>query len=360
MPDAGEECDDGNHLSHDGCSSGCTDETMQWVQVFPSPVPPRRGLHGLAYYPPDQRVVTFAGTNGTYLGDTWTLNRDPAWSFVAVTAHPSGMHSFGMVYDELRSRLLLFGGKGPGTMNWRNQTWEFDGTDWTLLSPNSSPPGRGGMSMTYDSGRDRVVFYGGEDYTQGWGETWEFDGTDWVNRIGNPRPLYGMDTALVYDSARGRCVLHGGGPTWDANGTWEWDGFSWTNLNPAIASPPPYRLSPALAYDEDRQVVVMFGGNDGTNQLNDTWEYNGFTYTWTQVTTTTTPPARTSHRLTYDSDRKRIVMFGGATGVLSLDDTWEYRWQSAWPEEDCGNSSDDDGDNLADCADPDCAGVTGC
>ncbi len=46
-------------------------------------------------------------------------------------------------------------------------------------------------------------------------------------------------------------------------------------------------------------------------------------------------------------------VFGRDSG---LSDTWEYRWESSWPDELCDNGTDDDSNGLTDCADPDCEG----
>jgi hypothetical protein len=48
----------------------------------------------------------------------------------------------------------------------------------------------------------------------------------------------------------------------------------------AVASPPQARWEHAMAYDEDRNVTVLFGGDDNTLAgLADTWEFDGTTWT---------------------------------------------------------------------------------
>ena len=49
----------------------------------------------------------------------------------------------------------------------------------------------------------------------------------------------------------------------------------------STAGPAP-RIEPAMAYDSQRGVTVLFGGDNGSN-LGDTWEWNGST--WTQLST---------------------------------------------------------------------------
>jgi hypothetical protein len=111
-------------------------------------------------------------------------------------------------------------------------------------------------------------------------------------------------------------VLFGGS---DSNGkpladTWEWDGQNktWTQIKPTTS--PPARSSHALAYDSARKRTVLFGGWSGSTSLTDTWEWDG--QSWTQIQTTTAPSS--PGVMAYDSVRQRTVLWGRAAG------TWEY------------------------------------
>ena len=61
----------------------------------------------------------------------------------------------------------------------------------------------------------------------------------------------------------------------------------------------------------------MFGGFDGNGYLNDTWEFDGIT--WTQVATNTPPPARAAAQMAYDSVTQKVVLFGGFDGANYLE-----------------------------------------
>lgn len=89
------------------------------------------------------------------------------------------------------------------------------------------------------------------------------------------------------------------------------------DVNPEVA-----RWSMGMAYDSDRQVIVMFGGRDGSSPLADTWEYDG--NSWYRVTTLNAPAPRIWHSMAYDSARKRTVLFGGFDLSTFFGDTWEY------------------------------------
>jgi hypothetical protein len=83
---------------------------------------------------------------------------------------------------------------------------------------------------------------------------------------------------------------------------------------------PAPRNFATMAYDQKRQVIVLFGGEK--NPI--TWEYNGLE--WKQVTTTTSPPARSFFpAMAYDSKREVIMMYGGWDNTgKNLYDVWEY------------------------------------
>jgi Galactose oxidase, central domain len=132
---------------------------------------------------------------------------------------------------------------------------------------------------------------------------------------------------MVYDAERQVSLLFGGGGN---NDTWIWDGKNWRQANPA--STPALRSGAAIGYDDARQLVVLFGGQTTDNRygmlLNDTWLWNGST--WTQAAPATTPPARQGAGFTSYTAGQHLVLFGGSTGHTLLGDTWIWdgsNWQ---------------------------------
>jgi hypothetical protein len=55
-----------------------------------------------------------------------------------------------MAYDSKRERTVLFGGSA-GNVKF-NDTWEWDGDNWTQVA-DTGPSARGGHAMAYDSNR---------------------------------------------------------------------------------------------------------------------------------------------------------------------------------------------------------------
>jgi hypothetical protein len=201
-----------------------------------------------------------------------------------------------------------------------SDTWEWDGTTWTLRSM-TGPAARFGHAMVYDSLRGQVVLFGGFDMMS-LGDTWEWNGIAWTFRsTTGPPPRF--QHALAFDSSRGRTVLFGGRASIPSylGDTWEWNGATWAQSN--IGKPSPSaRGTHALAYNPTYGRVVLFGGYGGSfPYFGDTWEWDGMS--WTRRSTSGAG-VRAVHAMAYDSARDRVMLFGGFNGSQYLGDTWEY------------------------------------
>ena len=244
-----------------------------------------------------------------------------------------------IAFDSLRNRVISFGGNNNDIGQFLEQTWSFDGTVWTQLHTQDSPPGSElDQNLAYDSARDRVVKYAGfgQQYYQR--ETWEFDGVNWERRaIGGP-PMY-SGFAMAYDAARQRTLIFSGlTNNGYSNQTWLWDGTTWSNANPATS--PPARRYPMITYDAARQRVVMYGGSNAINgqALNDLWEWDGTN--WAQIILPGGPPGAVAGGMVFDSIRNHIHLNGNsAQGIVD----WIYNgtsWQqlAPFPNVQCGTN----------------------
>jgi len=129
------------------------------------------------------------------------------------------------------------------------------------------------------------------------------------------------DHAMAYDQARQEIVLFGGYTTKGhfLGETWVHQAGQWSQKNPPN-SPSP-RRGHALVYHQERQQVLLFGGQDAQGgYLNDLWAWNG--KLWTELDSENAPPARTDHTLAYDEAYKQMIVFGGYNGGGVLGDTW--------------------------------------
>jgi hypothetical protein len=147
-----------------------------------------------------------------------------------------------------------------------------------------------------------------------------------LNKSPSGRYIHGF----AYDSDRHVSVLFGGDDTGSArlNDTWEFDGTSWVQVNTPQSPTGRANIDQTLVYDSNRKRTVLFGGLSNNAYLSDTWEYNGTT--WQPVIGAITPAPRDSHAMAFDSNRAVAVLFGGnGYGSVNprLGDTWEYDGQ---------------------------------
>ena len=96
---------------------------------------------------------------------------------------------------------------------------------------------------------------------------------------------------------------------------------TWVNMNPP--APPSARAQQVMAYDSDNGVVVLFGGVTQDLAINDdTWIYHYPSNTWTRLFPAIKPQARYLAQIAYDPLAKRTVIFGGASLAGSRADIW--------------------------------------
>jgi hypothetical protein len=201
-----------------------------WTQLATSGSSPiSRERATLTYDALRDRLILFGGANsnlsGTYLKDTWalTLSGTPAWSAIAATNPPPGREQHAAIYDPVRDRLIILGGRNQGALN---DAWSLPFTgppQWSVISAGSPPPVMMDATAIYDPIRDRMI------------------------------ALWGSDLALNIVSSPWSLALSGS-PAWSA-------------LSPDGGPPQPVSR-PAAIYDPVGDRMVVSNGS-GTNQ---TWQ----------------------------------------------------------------------------------------
>lgn len=248
-----------------------------------------------------------------------------SWSLLCDPCVPGPRFAPAMAYDAARDRIVLFGGHDQngalGTL------YEWDGSTWMLVTPSGpQPTPRGLAPMAYDELRKRAVMFGGGNAPDDQNaEVFEYDGSSWflpTQPSLRPTLLVGQGATAAWNPVTQRIdVLEDGGRGRGRDNAWSWDGTSWVRLctvctgiarwaaaiapdlspartyviggyddavgmelagtwlidgtGPRMISPlPDQRDSVALAYDEKRDVFVLYGGNGRAcgGNCNETWE----------------------------------------------------------------------------------------
>ena len=286
-----------------------------------------------AYYPPKNQLVMFGGRRpGTIFNDTWTRT-GTTWTLRNPTRHPSARTGASMVFDPATSQLLLFGGSATTGTGFSNQTWTWNGSNWTQLHPATSPPGREDQQMAYDAATQTVILFAGFHGTGYWDDTWSWNGTTWTQLSPTTSPAGRDSAAFVYDPATSQMILFGGfhGSGFSPGDTWIWTGTTWTQLSPAH-SPGIDVFARQAAYDTASNQLLFFGGDAGHNIfLNTIWTWTGTD--WMQLSPATSPPPRAYGAMTFDSATGQVVLFSGSENALVSFPTTTWAWNgSTWSQ----------------------------
>ena len=241
-----------------------------------------------------------------------------------------------MAYDSVRDQTVLFGGR---TQKGRiNDTWMWNGSYWSQLDSDQSPPAATFSRMVFDEQRNQIVMMLMYDEEF---QVWEFDGTNWqLPESTKEGPEIANGFSLIYDSIRDSTVMFGGFSAGVAsNKLWEWDGDAWTLIEPD-SSFPQARVYHEAVFDFDRGRMVVFGGwidrgEDNLDLTNETWEWDGNEWFYKR-NKGSKPNRRDGHTLVYDNNRRRTILFGGAAYSRPFySDTWEWdgvKWREITPE----------------------------
>jgi hypothetical protein len=260
-----------------------------WTRLSPARSPQPRGDAMMAYDPATDNMVLFGGQtdNGQYLTGTWIWD-GTTWTHLTPSVSPFPVLGGVMAYDSATGNMVLFGGNA--TTKLLDQTWTWNGTTWTQLSPPANPSAREGGVMAYDPATGQLLLYGGSG-DDGVGrpgtclhDTWSWNGTTWTELTPTAHPSVCYGASMAYDQATGQMVLFGGVQTLSGgkinvlSQTWTWNGSTWTQLAPAAH--PSARYGASMAYDQATGQLMLFGGTAGTNvTYGNVWMWNGTTWT---------------------------------------------------------------------------------
>ncbi len=145
-------------------------------------------------------LLTWAYSNGT-----WTDLSGKS------TQTPPALMDGSIAYDVADGKVLLFGGRyysSNGSAS--NQTWAFQGGQWTQFGPSTIPTARYYAALAYDPEVSQVLMFGGEGTVPYGGgttyyplaDTWEFVNDTWTELIPRLAAAYpstdvGIPTSLT-------------------------------------------------------------------------------------------------------------------------------------------------------------------
>jgi len=258
----------------------------------------------------------------------------PSWKLRVSPVAPVKRNPTAMAYDVNRRVAVLYGGGSA----YLNDTWEYNGLEWTQQTPPHNPGKRNNHGMCYDSDLRKVYLWGGwggelPPISGPLGDLWAYDGVDWTlindDLAGYDSPYPTTTPELVYDSVRKKVVLVRNLQMTSSNSeTWEYDPAvdQWTRTVADNGFPAGY--GGAIGYDPLRNQVVHYWGNSGVfGPPRQTWRYNGTSWVQDAVTT----PQLPFTNMAYDSTRRRMVLFGANYGSTAYYTHSYYDSGTDWP-----------------------------
>jgi hypothetical protein len=276
---------------------------------------------------------------------------------ISTSERPSKRSEILAAANESSNEIMIFGGNdGPvvnqiPTARFLNETWIFEpGYGWTEIATEEQPKKRGRYAMSMDQAGNRALFFGGRFRREGesgayeiFDDLWEFsfDTHEWtlLDEGGGPAARY--YPASGYDEESGTFYIWGGNLNSDPlnfiRGTdlWSYKDGQWTEIPTSGEQPDPMRVFFGSTFDTKRKRIILFGGHPGdfvSQAFKETYALDVETGVWERLHGGVQAPSTRMHaHLTYDEAEDRYLLFGGHTDVGDQNDLWwfdttENRW----------------------------------
>lgn len=282
----GEACDEGDLVSHDGCDSRCQTETAAWQAI----------AIGVTHLRANQVAFDQARHRLVYVDSGLDWEWDGAsWRITSMSA--PNIYAFAIVYDRDHHRVVVFGEPLDGTPSEIVATW--DGTTWQTLT--TTGPALGSIQFAvYDARAHQVLAFTGNQAAY-----FDVPTATWSPAMTVPFNAYGG--GFAYDEARDRTVVLVPSPL----ATWEWDGTIWRQF----AASPTATSGWGLTYDPDLARVISVGGTTTTAIIGQVAAWNGATWPPTALAI----PPRSDPVVWYDRASSTLGVLDGSDNSGALD-----------------------------------------
>lgn len=267
----------------------------------------------MAYDPVAHAVLMFGGqglTNGAFTryADTWLWD-GKAWKKPVTAVAPRARQLPALISDPVHGQVVMTGGKTATDTGFddNQDTWIWANCRWQEAHPVHQPQ-LAWVRGAFDTAGGYPLILGASLSTHQ-AETWKWDGTDWVRLYPTQQPPALIGPAMGTDPATGHVVMFGGLLPNDhslANQTWQWDGSSWQPV-PSAVTPRP-RFSGFLLPTASGHLLQR-GGSELTRAITDAWLYQAGQ--WSPVTVKQPAVADTGAAAAWDPDRRVVVIYGG-------------------------------------------------
>jgi RHS repeat-associated protein len=262
-----------------------------------------------------------SAVTGTDTGQTAKARSNPADTAHAITIAPSSSGLYDNIPVDAQMHEWMAGTATNYGWSLRPTTVPSTGLGAYLLGPNSA--GADSTGMPYIS-----VDY--EDFYS-WATPTAPSTAVTSRRLGTASYDWQNNQVVLFGGTTGTSAFDAAGTFFTAalNDTWLYNGTTWTQVNYATSGgiTPPKLVGASMAYDPIAKATYLFGGRT------DTSAYNGTTYKWdgtkwTTLAPTTSPSARAYASLAFLPTQNGITgalyLYGGKDATGARNDLW--RW----------------------------------
>jgi hypothetical protein len=258
-------------------SFSLVDETWTKIEAT-GDVPEPRYCHCMTYLPEQHQLLLVGGRDdfGPRQPEAFVLDlATSVWTALAAPM-PRGVIGCAIEWMPNLERAVVFGGAGAGLFR---ETWSYDPTAMTFteILTDNVPPGRADPAHAYDPIGGRMLVFGGGVRVvpplMHLDDTWAFDGTDWTEIVSDTHPSARRFPANGVDPETGAWYVTGGTvEESDRDDLWKFDFATdtWTQLeDPEL----PARGFSAGDWDPRSRALHVFGGlaQPDFSALSDGW-----------------------------------------------------------------------------------------
>ncbi|MDI6808237.1 MAG: kelch repeat-containing protein [Candidatus Eisenbacteria bacterium] len=195
---------------------------------------------------------------------------------------------------------------------------------WSAL-PFASPDARNLHTLTFAQGMSKAILFGGWNGSTLLDDVWSLDPVSgaWKRLFCGGAIPGRRSHGTIYDPDSNRVIVFGGFRGTYLNDVWALDlnSQSWRELLPS-GTLPPARSNHAVVYDTERKRLITFGGFGGTI-LGNVWALDLGSLTWKKlVATGDAPPPLFGCSAVWDPLEGRVLVFGGDDGTSPGNDIW--------------------------------------
>ncbi|MCR4318356.1 MAG: hypothetical protein NUW37_18595 [Planctomycetes bacterium] len=220
------------------------------------------------------------------------------------------------------SKVIIWGGyEKPTSSGLSTNTggvYDISTDSWSAMSTINAPAARYGHSSVWTG--SKLIIWGGTDNSSTYfnnGGIYDPGSNTWSNMSNVGAPTARTDHNAIWDGARmiiwGGSFYSGGSQRFSDGATYDIASNTWTTISSTNA--PSARSAAASAWTGT--TLFIWGGQDASyNALNDGGIYNPSTDTWTTISNTNAPAARMLHSIAWTGSR--IIIWGGSgSGYLN-------------------------------------------